>query len=368
MTTTTPADLPRNLLRLRTTAQGAGWTAATEAQPASCMLVLTGRAPAGETVLRCGWKATAHGYRWDGATLSREGQQVEDGIAWRKLGTLVSTTLPLRPNLSKYGERGASPVTAEVVSADIAATPAGTVPVMLRPWAKPTVPLTLYPSRFVGRDYVGADCLLITGGHDAAPGAEPVLTVLPTDYLTSTAAYHHDLTAHAVEQGRTPAQGHEFARWVLSSGMITFGVFDGAYEAWEQALTCTMTARRAVLTSSRTHGTALRLECGCGQRHPGWPWEGATVWDDDGCHYTSLDTVPIDRINDLITRCGYHVAGEWSAYRPTDILRRAPVQPLTAPTHTTTTPTDAGPADPRTIEDWETDGGAWRSPEILARG
>ncbi|MET8411703.1 hypothetical protein ABZV34_27020 [Streptomyces sp. NPDC005195] len=350
----TPVDLPRNLTRLRAKAQAAGWTAATEAQPAYCALVLTALPASGETVLRCVWKSTAHGYRWDGAVLTVNGQKARDGIAWREVGTLVSTTLPARPDLSKYGERSASPVTAEVVSADIAATPAGKVPVMLRPWAKPTVPVTLYPSRFVGRDYVGADCLLITGGHDAAPDADPVLSALPADYLTSNAAYHEDLTAHAIEQGRSPAQGREFARWVISSDMLTFGVFDGAYAAWEQSLTCTKTARHAILTCTRMNGTALRLECGCGQRHPGRPWESATVWDDKGCHYLSLAAVPMDRIADLITRQGYRVTGEWSTYQPTDVIRRARVEPLPAR------------PDPGSVDGWEYEGGACPGLEAAA--
>ncbi|MET8292194.1 hypothetical protein ABZV80_44935 [Streptomyces sp. NPDC005132] len=372
MTTETPADLPRNLVRLQAQAQDAGWTAATEAQPNFCALVLTARPASGETVLRCVWKSTAHGYRWDSAVLTVNGQKAREGIAWRVVGALVSTMLPARPDLSKYGERSASPVTAEAVSADIAATPAGKVPVMLRPWVKTTAPITLYPSRFVGRDFVGADCLLITGGHDAAPDADPVLSVLPSDYLTSNAAYHQDLTAYAIEQGRSPAEGRAFARWVISSSLLAFGVFDGVYAAWEQSLTCTMTAQSAILTCTRMNGTALRLECGCGQRHPGWPWEGATVWDDDGCHYTSLNTVPMDRITDLITRCGYRVTGEWSAYRPTDIVRRVRVEPTLSPApepkpvYATITAADAGPSDPGGVDSWESDGGASLDAGTLA--
>lgn len=351
----TPAGLPRNLARLRTQAQATGWTAAVETQPASCALVLTGRDAAGEAVLRCVWKSTAQGYRWDGAALARNGQEAATGIAWREVGTLVSTTLPARPDLSKYGDRNAAPVTAEVVSAGIAGTPAGEVPVMLRPWVKATLPLTLYPSRFVGRDYVGADCLLVPSGHDAAPDAVPVLSVLPADYLTSNAAYHEDLTAYAVEQGRTPAEGRAFARWVVASELLTFGVFDWAYAAWVQSLTCTMTARYAVLTCTLMNGTALRLECGCGQRHAGWPWEGATVWDEEGCHYVSLDALPMDRIADLVTRRGYRVTAEWSAYRPADVVRRVSVEPILSPAPES--PADAGPSDPGTVGGWESDGG-----------
>lgn len=219
-------------------------------------------------------------------------------------------------------------MTAEVVSASIAAVPAGEVPVMLRPWIKATVPLELYPSRFVGRDYVGADCLLTPAGDAAAPDSQPVLSVLPSDYLTSNAAYLEDLAAYAVVQGHTPEEGAAFARWVISSEILTFGMYDSAYEQWVRSLTCTMTARYAVLTYSRMNGAALRLECGCGQRHHGRPWEGSTVWNDEGCHYPSSSAVPLDRVADLITARGYQVAGEWSHG---DVVRRVTVEPTARP-------------------------------------
>jgi hypothetical protein len=170
----------------------------------------------------------------------------------------TARTQPTRPDLSMsvYGKRNASPVTVEVVSASIATTPAGEVPVMLRPWIKATVPVELYPSRFVGRDYFGADCLLTPGGDDAAPDTQPVLSVLPSDYLTSNAAYLQDLAAYAVAEGRKPEEGAAFARWVISSEIMTFGLYDSAYEAWVRSLTCTMTARYAVLTHSRSNGAA----------------------------------------------------------------------------------------------------------------
>ncbi|MFD7163567.1 hypothetical protein [Streptomyces violascens] len=324
------ADLPRNLVQLTARAEAAGWTISVQTQPGHCALLLTARQEPGESVLRCVWRLTARGYRWDGATLARNGQQAAEGIAWRAVGDLVAAEAPsarTAPVLSAYGARGASPVTAEVVSASIATAPAGDVPVMLRPWIKARVPLELYPSRFVGRDYVGADCLLTPKGDDAAPDAQPVLSVLPADYLTSNAAYLEDLAAYAVAEGRTREEGAVFARWVVSSGAMTFGVHDSAYEQWVRSLTCTMTARHAVLTCTRMHGTALSLQCGCGQRHTGRPWEGATVWDDQGCHYLSFDAVPMDRIADLIARHGYRIAGEWSAYRYGDVVRRVPVEP-----------------------------------------
>ncbi|MGW7208492.1 hypothetical protein [Streptomyces sp. NPDC054837] len=360
------ADLPRNLVRLTAQAEVAGWTARVQTQPGHCALLLTAPQDSGEIVLRCVWQLTARGYRWDGATLTRYGQTAAEGIAWRAVRDVVTAEAPAActvvsaPDLSTsvYGKRGASPVTVEVVSADIAATPVGEVPVMLRPWIKAAVPLTLYPSRFVGRDYVGADCLLSPGGDDAAPGTEPVLSVLPAGYLASNAAYLEDLAAYAVEEGRTQAEGAEFARWVVSSGHLTLGVYDGVYELWVRSLTCTMTAAYAVLSYTPMNGAALGLTCGCGQRHPGRPWERSTVWNEEGCHYPSFGAVDLDRVTGLITARGYRVAGAWSAG---DVIRRVAVEPT--PSGTETVPVvavaaDTGPCDPGSVEAWESDGGA----------
>jgi hypothetical protein len=252
-----------------------------------------------------------------------------------------------------YGRQGAQPVTAEVVSASIATTPAGEVPVMLRPWGNAAVPVTLYPSRCVGRDYVGPDCLLAPEGDQAAPDAAPVLSVLPPDYLTSNAAYLEDLAEYAMAEGRTQQEAAAFARWVIASETMTFGVYDWAYERWVRSLTCTMTAAYAVLTYSRMNGAALRLECGCGQRHPGWPWEATTLWNDEERHYRSADTVPQDRTAELIAARGYRVTGDWSNG---DVVRRVPVERLPGP-ESGAAP-DAEPSDPGTAEAWESDGGA----------
>ncbi|MEV6840809.1 DUF3560 domain-containing protein [Streptomyces sp. NPDC051133] len=56
--------------------------------------MLTARQEAGETVLRCVWRLTARGHRWDGATLTRNGQQTAEGIAWRAVGDLVAAEAP----------------------------------------------------------------------------------------------------------------------------------------------------------------------------------------------------------------------------------------------------------------------------------
>ncbi|MFD8339242.1 hypothetical protein ACFV42_42465 [Streptomyces solisilvae] len=202
---------------------------------------------------------------------------------------------------------------------------------MLRQWVGAAVPLTLYPSAFVGRDFVGGDCLLTPEGCDVAPGADPVLTVLPPGYLASNAAFVEDLKAYAVAQGRTEAEGAAFARWVMASEMLTLGDFQRVYAAWVQALTCTMTARHAVLTCTRANGTELGLRCGCEQHHTGSPWDSITVWDDEGRHYSRLDAVPMDRIADMIARRGYRVTGEWSSIRYGTVVRRVTVEPIGGP-------------------------------------
>ncbi|WP_405933710.1 hypothetical protein [Streptomyces sp. NBC_00827] len=358
-------SLPRNLGRLTAQAEKAGWTTTVQTQPGHCALLLTARQEAGETALHCVWRLTARGFRWDGATLTRYGQQTAEGIAWGAVGDLVAAeaptarTQPTAPDLSMsfYGKRGASPVTAEVVSASIATTPGGEVPVLLRPWIKAaTVPVTLYPSRFVGRDYFGADCLLTPEGDDAAPDTEPVLSVLPADYLTSNADYLEDLAAYAVEEGRTQAEGSAFGRWVIASGVLWLGDYRAAYAAWLLALTCTMTATDAMLTCTRMRGTGLSLQCGCGQNHTGTPWEHVTVWDDEGCHYLSFGAVPMDRIADLIAARGYRVTGEWSTG---DVVRRVTVEPTAVPgAETVEAAADAPQSDPGTAGAWESDGGA----------
>ncbi|MFK0113901.1 hypothetical protein [Streptomyces sp. NPDC091217] len=86
--------LPRNLARLTAQAEEAGWTAAVQTQPGHCALLLTARQEAGETVLRCVWRLTARGYRWDGATLTRYGQTAAQGIAWRAVAGLVAADAP----------------------------------------------------------------------------------------------------------------------------------------------------------------------------------------------------------------------------------------------------------------------------------
>ncbi|MFJ2650891.1 hypothetical protein ACIO1C_29750 [Streptomyces sp. NPDC087420] len=54
---------------------------------------------------------------------------------------------------------------------------------------------TVWPSRFIGEDYLGHGCLVVTAyavtdrvPEGVAKGAEPLLTVLPANYLRDTAA------------------------------------------------------------------------------------------------------------------------------------------------------------------------------------
>ncbi|MGW0825267.1 DUF3560 domain-containing protein [Streptomyces sp. NPDC002845] len=86
--------LPRNLARLTAQGEEAGWTATVQTQPGHCALLLTARQEAGETVLRCVWRLTARGHRWDGATLTRYGQTAAQGIAWRAVADLVTAEAP----------------------------------------------------------------------------------------------------------------------------------------------------------------------------------------------------------------------------------------------------------------------------------
>ncbi|RPF30256.1 DUF3560 domain-containing protein [Streptomyces sp. TLI_185] len=102
------AVLPRNLAQLTARAETAGWTAAVETQPGHCALMLTARQEAGESVLRCVWRLTARGYRWDGATLTRDGQQAAEGIAWRAVADLVTAETP-----TARTQPTAQPVTAD---------------------------------------------------------------------------------------------------------------------------------------------------------------------------------------------------------------------------------------------------------------
>ncbi|MFF1626515.1 DUF3560 domain-containing protein [Streptomyces sp. NPDC058272] len=127
------ADLPRNLARLTAQAEATGWTTTVQTQAGHCALVLTARQEAGETVLRCVWRLTARGYRWDGATLTRYGQQAAEGIAWRAVGDLVAAEAPTarqptRPDLSMpvSDKPGPQPVPADVPAPVAAETAAET--------------------------------------------------------------------------------------------------------------------------------------------------------------------------------------------------------------------------------------------------
>ncbi|MEU3282013.1 DUF3560 domain-containing protein [Streptomyces antibioticus] len=113
-------SLPRNLGRLTAQAEETGWTATVETHPGHCALLLTAPQEAGQTVLRCVWRLTARGYRWDGATLTRYGKTAVQGIAWRAVADLVTAEAPTArtqptpggPSLPVHGTPGAHAVMA----------------------------------------------------------------------------------------------------------------------------------------------------------------------------------------------------------------------------------------------------------------
>ncbi|MFE4861444.1 DUF6573 family protein [Streptomyces sp. NPDC056670] len=91
------APLPRNLVRLTAQAEAAGWAVTVTTQPGRCNLLLTAPQQTGETALRCVWKATAQGYRWGGATLTRYGQQAAERITWRAVQDVIAAEAPTAP-------------------------------------------------------------------------------------------------------------------------------------------------------------------------------------------------------------------------------------------------------------------------------
>ncbi|WP_327258211.1 hypothetical protein [Streptomyces sp. NBC_01244] len=134
----------------------------------------------------------------------------------------------------------AEPVTAEEVSAHVAATPAGAVPSMLRDAVRTAmVPVTMWPSPWVGKDFHGLDCLLTPGStrgerpEDAAPGGEPILSVLPLDYLSSNAIFIQDLKETARAGGSTEAEAAAFSRWVIAESWLCLGDFRTPYAIWK---------------------------------------------------------------------------------------------------------------------------------------
>lgn len=138
-----------------------------------------------------------------------------------------------------YRAPKAEPVAAEEVSAHVAATPAGAVPSMLKDAARAAIPVTMWPSPWVGKDFHGLDCLLTPGSmhgerpEDAAPGGEPILSVLPHDYLSSNAVFIENLKETARAAGSTEAEAAEFSRWVIVESQLCFGDFQTPYATWK---------------------------------------------------------------------------------------------------------------------------------------
>ncbi|MFJ5811745.1 hypothetical protein [Streptomyces sp. NPDC093093] len=131
-----------------------------------------------------------------------------------------------------YAAPDAVPVTAEEVSAHIAGTPTGIVPTIIRHARRDTtVPVSLYPSNLVGRRFQGV-LFLLTPQLDAAPGTDPVLSVLPTGYLRDNSRYMDHMRGIATARGETPERADEFARWVMGGEHFHSGDTQFAYDLW----------------------------------------------------------------------------------------------------------------------------------------
>ncbi|MFF1561814.1 hypothetical protein [Streptomyces sp. NPDC058279] len=130
-----------------------------------------------------------------------------------------------------YGAHDATPVTADDVSAFITATTPGKVPPIIRYARQADVPLTLHPSTCVGRNYFGTAGLLTTES-DAVPGSEPILSVLPENYLPANIRTVDHLRALAEERGVTAEDAGEFARWVMGGNHFYSGDHAFAFDLW----------------------------------------------------------------------------------------------------------------------------------------
>ncbi|MER6521865.1 hypothetical protein ABT246_34040 [Streptomyces sp. NPDC001553] len=139
---------------------------------------------------------------------------------------------PSGAQFRNYAAPDAAPVTAEEVSAHIAATPTENVPTIIR-YARrdTTVPVSLYPSTLVGPRFQGVKFLL-TPRLDSVPGSEPVLSVLPTDYLSDNARYMDHMRGIATARGETAERADEFARWIMAGEHFRPGDTQFAYDLW----------------------------------------------------------------------------------------------------------------------------------------
>ncbi|MGW2028321.1 hypothetical protein, partial [Streptomyces decoyicus] len=218
----------------------------------------------------------------------------------------------------------AGPVTAQEVADHITQTAPGMTPTMLREARKCTMPVTLYPSRNVGRDYLGHDCLLTTSEADRAPGTDAVVCVYPAGYLESNTGAMEDMREYAQTRGSSAEEAGEFARWVVRSEILCMGLYDSAYNQWLGELACRERAASAILIKSRDGGMTLRLRCECGREH----WGYSTFLKPDGEQYVrQWSELDMAEVAARIGRRGYEIAGEWSKQSPDDVVRHAPVSP-----------------------------------------
>ncbi|MGW1364747.1 DUF3560 domain-containing protein [Streptomyces chartreusis] len=292
---------------------------------------------------------------------------------------------------ARFRPADAAPVSAEEVGAYVTGAGSGMgpceVPAILRDAVKASAAarrgITLYPSQFVGREFVGIDCLLTWSESDAAGDA--LVSVMAPEYLDDMITYLDDLAGFAVERGESTRDAREFARWVVRSEMLLFGQYEHAYDAWRLSLSCTMTASVAVIVCTRGNGASLRMRCACGQDHADHETfrESGPLWDysqgEDGRHYRHVGQVDLDQVAAVIARRGYRVAGDWSTPSATDAVRSARVEPATAPeaeaapetpatqaggsvtsveSTDVSAPAPAGVSDPGGVGVWESDGGA----------
>ncbi|MFJ5927981.1 hypothetical protein ACIQF6_35840 [Kitasatospora sp. NPDC092948] len=192
-----PPAAPRSVAALLAHAERYGWKGRCEWEPAGptntgpqFIVTLAGDALAGAGRFRLVWTDRGKGYRYQpyfvhgmepGAAEwfgRRERREVETII--RNHPVHATGAEPVDNPREWWAEDVAPPRVDELTAAMLA-------PVR-RTAAQTRLPQTVWPSRFVGREFVGADCLLVSACHLAPgqerpvyayPGSEPMLTVLP---------------------------------------------------------------------------------------------------------------------------------------------------------------------------------------------
>ncbi|MFD8600408.1 hypothetical protein ACFV1L_35960 [Kitasatospora sp. NPDC059646] len=97
--------VPRNLVKLATEAEAAGWNITPELGAGWVAVTLAGRVqvPGGtaEAELRCLWRSNGKGgFRWDSAALVRDGKSNRDGLQWGEVTTWVERATAVLVDLS----------------------------------------------------------------------------------------------------------------------------------------------------------------------------------------------------------------------------------------------------------------------------